>query len=264
MKPDIRLLMVEDEKEVRDKYKDALKNHPMIQLAAETENAEEAICVLKDRTIDAIILDLELQKGSGILLLEKMQGMDIDKPFIAVVTNIISKAVYDSIRSMGVDYICAKTNDDFLHVPFSVIEISAPYRRVPEEAAEIASKNNTRTKINVISRSSSFELHRMGFPEKLYGTQYILDCLIYLSLNNKQTTSLTNELYPYIASKYDTNTSNVERSIRIAIEKVWTEQPIEKLDSLYPYKWNKKTGRPTNAEFLRNMHVKLFDKNRTF
>jgi len=264
MKPDIRLLLVEDEKEVRDRYKTALNDHPMIQLTAEAESLDEAMEVLKNTSIDAMILDLELKQGSGILLLEEMQALDIEKPFISAVTNVVSKVVYESIRNMGVDYICAKTNNDSYHVPLSVIEISAPYRKVREEPYEIARKVNARTKMNAIGRGLNYELSRIGFSEKLSGTQYVLEGLVYLSLSDEQSISLTKELYPYIASKHDTNINNVERNIRIAIEKVWTEQPVNRLKSLYPYEWNPKTGRPTNAEFLYNMNLKLFDKNRTY
>jgi len=102
----------------------------------------------------------------------------------------------------------------------------------------------------------------MGFPEKLNGTQYILEALVYLSMCDDQTISFTKELYPYIAAKHDTNKNNVERNIRLAIEKVWTEKEIEKLRLIYPFDWNPKTGRPTNAEFLHNMKIKLYDKNR--
>jgi len=261
MKPDIKLLLVEDEKEVRDIYKISLKEHPMIQLIAEAESLEEALVVLRTTTVDAIILDLELQKGSGIFLLEELQTLNIEKPFIAAVTNVISKVVYDSIRSMGVDYICSKANDDSFHVPLSVIEISAPYRRVKEEPDEIAGKVNVRTKTNAIKRGLSYELSRMGFSEKLSGTQYILEGLVYLSLSEEQSVSFSKELYPYIATKHNININNVERNIRIAIEKVWSEQPPEKLKNLYSHEWSEKTGRPTNAEFLYHMKVKIFDKN---
>ena len=79
--------------------------------------------------IDAMILDLELPGGSGILLLEKLHQMQIPKPFIAVVTNVVSQPIYQTIRMLGADYICAKGEKGFsLNVPISIIEISAPYQ----------------------------------------------------------------------------------------------------------------------------------------
>jgi len=262
MYQDIRLLLVEDEKDVRNEYKAALMNHPTVRLVAEVETSAEAYRILQEMEVDAIILDLELREGSGMLLLQRMQSENIRKPFIAAVTNVVSKVVYDSIRSMGVDYICTKSANFSWDVPLSIIEISAPYRRVGEESEEIARKINARTKLNAISRSLNYELIRMGFSEKLNGTQYILEALVYLSMSDDQTISFSKELYPYIAAKYDTNKNNVERNIRLAIEKVWTEKEIEKLRLIYPFEWNSKTGRPTNAEFLHNMKLKLFDRNR--
>ena len=117
----VRVMVVEDEPDVRDEYRRMIKERSLMQIVAETDSQEEALHILEMTPVDAIILDLELSRGSGILLLEKMQMLSIEKPFIAVVTNVVSKVIYDTIRSMGVDYICAKGDENFsLDIPHSL------------------------------------------------------------------------------------------------------------------------------------------------
>lgn len=69
--------------------------------------------------------------------------------------------------------------------------------------------------------------------------------------------STTKELYPYIARKFKVNAGNVERSIRVAIEKVWTKQDLKRLQELYAEGWNKDTGRPANTKFIRTIARKV-------
>lgn len=254
----VRVMVVEDEAEVLEEYRTLIEKRNMLQLVAEADNQEDALQLLESVPVDALILDLELPQGSGILLLEELQMKQIEKPFIAVVTNVVSKVIYNTIRKMGVDYICAKGDPNFsLDVPLSIIEISAPYRKTREQANAIIKRLNTRTKMETYRKSISFELFRLGFPSKILGTGYCIEGILYLAMNGQKEISMTKEVYPYIASKYKTNAKNVERGMRNAIEKVWTEQEVEKLRELYPYEWNLKTGRPTNTEFLHSMVRKL-------
>ncbi len=254
----IRIMVVEDEPEVREEYRLLIERRNMLQLVAETDRQEDALKLLESIPIDALILDLELPQGSGILLLEKLEMMPVEKPFIAVVTNVVSKVVYDTIRRMGVDYICTKGNADFsLEVPLSIIEISAPYRQRRESAGSMSRKLNTHTRRDLYRRSVERELFRMGFPAKMLGTRYCQEGILYFAMSEKTEISMTKDLYPYIASKHQTNIKNVEKDIRIAIEKVWTEQDIRDLREMYPCEWNEKSGRPTNAEFIHNMVQKI-------
>jgi len=254
----VRVMVVEDEKEVRDEYRKLIEESNTLHLIAETDSSEEALQILETTRIDAILLDLELPKGSGVLFLEKLQRMAMPKPFVAVVTNVVSKVVYSTIRDMGADYICAKGDADFsLAVPLSIIEISAPYQQAKENEAIISKSLNKRTKYDIYHRKIEYEHAKMGFSAKLQGTTFSIESLLYMAMAETQEISIMKDVYTHVAEKYGTTPTNVERSIRMAIEKVWMEQEIGKLRELYPYEWNADTGRPTNAEFLWNMKQRI-------
>lgn len=254
----VRVMVVEDEAEVREKYRKLISGHPMLHFVAETDNANEALHILQTTTIDAVILDLEMSKGSGIIFLKELRTLKIERPFIAVVTNVVSKTIYDTIRDMGADYICAKGGEGFSwDTPLSIIELTAPHRRTKEVAAEISHNVNHRTRMDIYQRSISLELSRMGFPPKRVGTAYCEEAILTVAMSDKRDVMITKEIYPRIALNHQTNAKNIERDIRLVIEKVWTEQDIRILHELYPYEWNSRAGRPTNAEFIHNMAQKI-------
>ena len=205
-----------------------------------------------------MILDLELPGGSGILLLEELQKLQIPKPFIAVVTNVVSQSVYQAIRMLGADYICAKGERGFsLNVPISIIEISAPYQKKAGASTVTQDEISRQTRIDIYKRRIEDELLRLGFPSKLKGTVYCQKAVFYILMSNKENLSATKDIYPYVAKECKTNVKNVERSIRAVIEKVWKEQDVRKLKELYPYDCNTETGRPTNTDFLYSIAKKI-------
>ena len=61
---------------------------------------------------------------------------------------------------------------------------------------------------------------------------------------------ITKELYPNIATKYETSASKVERAIRHAIEVAWNRGRIENINSLFGVKVYSNNEKPTNGEFI--------------
>lgn len=254
----VQILLVEDDLELRDQYRALIQERNTLRLVAETENVEESIRILQTDEIDAMILDLELPGDSGVLLLEKIQKLQIQKPFIAVVTNVVSKPIYQMIRKLGVDYICAKGERGFsLNVPISIIEISAPYQRNAETSSIIKDEITRQTCVDIYKRRIEDELLHLGFSFKLRGTVYCQKAILYILLAEKDNLSATKDIYPYVARECKTNVKNVERSIRAVIEKVWKEQDIRKIMEVYPYECNIETGRPTNTAFLYGIAKKI-------
>ena len=69
---------------------------------------------------------------------------------------------------------------------------------------------------NIISQINN-DLFTMGFSPKHTGYGYIIEAIKIVIKKQGVMGSLNNEVYPLIAAKYGTTTSNVERSIRNAI-----------------------------------------------
>ena len=67
----MRVLLVEDEKELADALRAALSNHRMI--ADHARDLAEAALILRDAVYDVIVLDRKLPDGDGLSLIPKIR-----------------------------------------------------------------------------------------------------------------------------------------------------------------------------------------------
>ncbi len=254
----VRLLIVEDEVDIRERYRELLDMHPLIDLVGESADQEEAWKILQNDVIDAMILDLELPSGSGLLLLEKIKTLPKNPPFIIVVTHVASHAIFDAIRGLGVDYICSKNDINFSYdTPLSVIEIATPFQVCQADSGMMTARLNQTTLRKTYEKRIRQEFAAIDFPDKLQGTVYAKEAVLFMVMNYDEDVCVTKDIYPHIAARYSTTIWNVERLIRNAIEKVWLEKPLYKIKDVYTYEWDSEMGRPTNGDFIRNMSHKI-------
>lgn len=89
----------------------------------------------------------------------------------------------------------------------------------------------------------------LGFLPKYSGYSYLKDIINNVVNNGGVISSLIHEQYPYIAVKFKTSPSNIERNIRNAIKKAYASNCSDKWDSILSN--NGFNGqRPTNREFI--------------
>ncbi|MBN3032802.1 MAG: sigma-54-dependent Fis family transcriptional regulator [Candidatus Saganbacteria bacterium] len=97
-----RILVVDDEKSLRDSMRLLLKDRYDVQLAA---TGREAIGLIKARPVDLVLLDIRLPEIDGLEVLKIIKGID-DSIEVIMVTAVItvSKAV-EALRLGAYDYI---------------------------------------------------------------------------------------------------------------------------------------------------------------
>ncbi len=82
------------------------------------------------------------------------------------------------------------------------------------------------------------------------GYNYLKDAIKFY-IETKKLPSITKELYPYIAKKYNTTSSKVERCIRHAVTDVWDKRGcIDVIEMYFGNTVNPNTGKLTNSEFI--------------
>ncbi len=253
-----RVLIVEDEVEVREEYKRLMREkHPGLSLAGETDDTREALRILQSTTVDAVILDLELGGDFGISFLDGLNELKGERPFVVVVTKVTWKDLSRSLYNRGANCVCIKGGKNFtLDKPLTFVDVVAGRWKPKESMNEYADNVNLQTQVDVYRNDILGALEEMGFPDSGCGTEQCVEALLYIVLSEKKEVSITKDVYPYVAYVCKTNGRNVEINIRKSIEKVWLCGYGKKLRKLYPYEWSHESGRPTNAEFLRNMAKK--------
>ena len=90
----------------------------------------------------------------------------------------------------------------------------------------------------------------VGIPAHIKGYHYLREAIRMVFFRPELIGSITKELYPGIARRFDTTPSKVERAIRHAIEVGWTRGKIENINSIFGFRIYGKNDKPTNGEFI--------------
>jgi len=97
---DVRVLIVDDEKDVLDSINAAFQSEGALTLTA--MDGDEAVRICADDPPEIVILDMMLPKRSGFLALEKIKGK-ADSPIVIMVTANEGKRHQAYGESLGVD-----------------------------------------------------------------------------------------------------------------------------------------------------------------
>lgn len=257
----IKIMMVEDDPEVCGEYRLALKRRANMGLVYNTGSEQQALDYLEEHQIDVIILDIELEEGDGLSLLDGIRERKIERPFTVVVTNNGSSATLSYMREHGADYVYHKMNVSYspLRV-LSIIEKVYPYYEYSDELSvhPLVQRFNQHKQELLTRRYVENELEAIGFKRKRVGFDYMVEGIMMIMKNKKpEPLHVTNDIYPAIAAANNTSKESVERGIRGAIEATWTDADIRVLEYHYPFPYNEEQGRPTNSSFLTNMAKRL-------
>ncbi|MFG0246795.1 MAG: response regulator transcription factor [Phycisphaerales bacterium JB052] len=100
MLDEVRVLIVDDEKDILDSIEAAFQSEGALTLTA--MDGDEAVRICDQDPPDIVILDMMLPKRSGFLALEKIKGKE-DSPIVIMVTANEGKRHQAYGESLGVD-----------------------------------------------------------------------------------------------------------------------------------------------------------------
>lgn len=92
-------------------------------------------------------------------------------------------------------------------------------------------------------------IRKIGIPANLRGFHYLREAIILSVFNDAILESVTKELYPTVASHFDTTSTRVERAIRHALTIAWERGNMEELNKFFGY-MHLSTTKATNSEFI--------------
>lgn len=107
----LTVLIVEDDVAACQAYRKYADRLDDLTLIGTTDDADRALELIRDHLPQAIILDLELQNGSGsgLDVLHGIKGMKAGaKPFVLVATVNAGDVMQKRARRLGADYIISK------------------------------------------------------------------------------------------------------------------------------------------------------------
>jgi len=252
-----KLLVVDESQELVEVVKKYFNKNESIEVVLEAYDGDTALDLIKRRVheYDLILMDLVLPKRDGISLLEAMRDAGINKKVI-VLTAYHSSDIVRRVSMIGADY--------FMLKPFDMGEVE---KRIMELTDTVCYDNQfIDIYHNNLQISITNILHQLGVPSHIKGYQYIREGVTLLYDNPSLIGGITKELYPSIATKFDTTTSRVERAIRHAIEVSWNRGNWDLMEEIFGHSVDIDKAKPTNSEFIVTVADKLrleFQRNYT-
>lgn len=244
MKKNMRIVVVDDNEALIRSVKEYFKDSDVISVTRGFVNGREAVDYLVNNPneYDLIMLDLILTHYDGLRIIEELNNHEISKK-IMVLSSFKDDFTIRRCQSLGADYYMLKP-----------IDMDIVKDRIYDLIKD-------KDEVNVIKTSKmesdvSTLLHELGIPTHIRGYQYIREGVLILYAEDI-TCSVTKDVYPIIAEKYQTTSSRVERAIRHAIEISWTRGDIALIENLFGNSIDFDRSRPTNSEFLSTLADKF-------
>lgn len=246
----MRLLLIEDDAHECEKFKEIASNNPSIDIVGITNSSDEGIKYVKKYVPDGIILDLELNEGtgSGFDFIQTIKNLNLEiTPKIVVTTNVCSDSVYEYLHQNKIDFIFYKKQENYS--PNKVIATLLLLKGFNNNKNNVENVDNEEEIKENISEKIDKELDLIGVGVHLKGRKYLHDAIFYL-ITNKNKAEGKMSTIQYLMGIYKKPSSTISRGMQNAILYAWRVSAIEDLTTYYTAKVNYETGVPTPTEFI--------------
>lgn len=248
----INIVVADDNKEFCEILRDSFAQVADFNLAGIAYNGYEALQLIREHDPDVILLDIIMPHLDGIGVLERMVEANLaHRPKVIIISTLGQEAMTQRSVQLGADYYILK--------PFDLNVLETRIRQLingrPESSGSTPRARNLDAEVTKI-------IHQIGVPAHVKGYQYLREAILLVVEDMGLLGAVTKELYPLIASRYDTTASRVERAIRHAIELAWDRGNMEVINRLFGYTVKMDRGKPTNSEFIAIISDKLRIENK--
>ena len=231
----LKLLIAEGTEDFRLALAETLRDAYTLQVCSDGITALECMQSFQP---DAVILDLMLPGLDGITLLQRAADLDL-RPIVLATTRFHNDYVVEAVQALGVAYIMVKPCD----VRAAVSRLADLCRRLRPLAAKSADPRESVSEL----------LLSLGFSAKLKGFGYLLEAILLMVQDPDQ--SITKVLYPAVVAIYKKentriDSSQVERSIRNAIENAWEQRDDMLWRQYFALDRGGDLRRPSNGAFI--------------
>ena len=241
----INVFMVDNNESTIEEVKQYFSNHSSICIKKSCMDGQEALDELfnNSKLYDVLLLNPILSSVDGIEILKRLAEID----------NNIKVIIYSDYNNTNIIKSIFQYNISF----YLLKDIK---KEILEDRIIDATKLNYEhyefIDVNINQKISKL-LHDLGMPSHIKGYQYIRDAIYMMYSDSSYIGGITKQLYPSIASKYNTTSSRVERAIRHAIEVSWNRGDYDLMEEIFGHSVDFDRAKPTNSEFLATLADKL-------
>jgi two-component system, response regulator, stage 0 sporulation protein A len=264
----IKVIIVDDNREFCKTLNEYLLNQEDIVVSGISSDGIEALGLVKDNNPDLVLLDMIIPRLDGLGVLEALNTMGLDsKPKIIALSAIGQDRLTKRAISLGVDYYIVKPFDLEVLIKrvrqlFGRDSYSDERKTTFSLHAESKLKPRKSEVLDLEEQITNI-MHEVGIPAHIKGYVYLREAINMIINDANIMHSVTKQLYPSVASKYNTTPSKVERAIRHAIEVAWSRGGMNTMNDLFGYTIHTSKVKPTNSEFIAMIADMLRLKNKT-
>lgn len=265
MKDKITVLLADDNAEFTNNLMIYLEKQEDMEVIGIARDGKQAYDMISNTKPDIVLLDVIMPHLDGLGVLEKINNSSFGKmPIFIMLSAVGQDKITQKAISLGAQYYVVKPFDIELLIQrmrevknhqTTVNRNNFIGREVRQRYIEIDEKSNKDQK-NLEALVTNI-IHEVGVPAHIKGYQYLREAIMMVVNNIDVINQITKQLYPEIASKYDTTPSRVERAIRHAIEVAWGRGQSDIVESIFGYTVSAAKGKPTNSEFIAMIADKL-------
>lgn len=258
-----KVLIADDNREFCEILSRFLSTEGDFEVIGIAKDGLDALEKIKEENPDVLILDIIMPHLDGLGVLESLYKLELDKiPNVVILSAVGQDQITQKAIELGADYYVVKPFDfkTFIKRLKQILgkeenkeaSVKNEYVKIPRSAgmSSIDSNKSLEAKITNI-------IHEIGVPAHIKGYLYLREAISMVIQDIELLGAVTKELYPNIASKFNTTPSRVERAIRHAIEVAWTRGKVDTIDKIFGYTVNNNKGKPTNSEFIAMVADKL-------
>ncbi|MDO4568328.1 MAG: sporulation transcription factor Spo0A [Clostridia bacterium] len=239
-----KILVADGNSQFRNAVRDYMASRESVSKVDVANDGMEALTMLRRERYDVLILDLILPKADGLYVLEQLAACE-GSPAVIVVSAMRHEDMVRQACAYGAKYYMVKPVDP-----------EALFRRICDltDSTSLAAAQTLTLGIPAAPRTLDEKITSVfltiGIPAHIKGYHYLRDAIRMVYHKPDMINRITKELYPSIASHFETSSSKVERAIRHAIEVAWTRGRIENINQMFGYNIYSKNDKPTNGEFI--------------
>ncbi len=256
MKEEIKLAVIDDDKEFCGLMEEFFAAHSKFSLTGIANQAEEGLKLIEEEQPDALILDLVMPGQDGVEVLKKIKQNKINPEMKTIIlTAFGQEKIIKQASQLGADYYIMKPFDlDKLAERITRLFASEDDKSVPREIKLEGSEKEKEQHIDV---RVSEVLHKLGIPAHIKGYLYLREAIKLVFEDINMMGAVTKKLYPTVAENFDTTPSRVERAIRHAIDVAWEKGEQKNIKDYFGNTLTSSSGKPTNSQFIAKIADRL-------
>lgn len=251
----LSILIIEDDITACRELKECIERHDELKLVETTNNANDALILVRSHLPNVILLDLELHRGggNGLIFLNELSKMHLDHPpYILITTNNMSEVTLEQARELGADFTLTKYEAGYSaeYVIEIVLLMKNAIRKKNARVLPLPDMTPAQAEQLLIKRIQR-ELDLIGVSPKLIGYNYLVDSIL-LTIQG-HVGNLARTLSP----KYLKSEKSIERAMQSAIKQTWQSSDIDDLLLYYTAKVRAERGCPTLMEFVSYYSMRI-------